>query len=522
MDDILKEFSRLNSFQKMAANSEEKYVALKAAVGSGKTTVIINRVLYLHYIKKVPLDEMMIVTFTNKAADEIKERIKKYISEDINYIGTFHSIAAKILREKIRIEDFGYTKDFKIISYQEAGDILNRIIEEGKLKVKYKSKLQKRIEEFKNGNILYGNMKNEDDIKKLYEMYSEVKKKENLMDYDDLIINCIEFLKECLNIKYIIIDEFQDTDFMQYELIKKIASNTSSIFVVGDPNQTIYSFRTGSSDIFDRFIREFDACIYDLPINYRSTKIITEAATALIGDKILSSGDEGEKIKISCHYDAFNEANYILRRIKELKEKGVKLGDIAILYRRQMQGDVLYDVLSREFECEFLKGLEVEKEKIDNDRLKLLTLHSSKGLEFDHIFIVGVNEGNIPIANKRDVEEEELRLFFVGITRARKTIELTYLKNPSYFGFKPYKSRYISLIPKSLVIEEDYNSKYTLNEIYDMLRLEKVKKQEIKKVVHKKYGEGIVLFEDDNTIKVQFEGYGEKEFLKAFSLSEFI
>lgn len=279
------------------------------------------------------------------------------------------------------------------------------------MKVKYKSKLQKRIEEFKNGNILYGNMKNEDDIKKLYEMYGEGKKKENLMDYDDLIINCIEFLKERLNIKHIIIDEFQDTDSMQYELIKKIASNTSSIFVVGDPNQTIYSFRTGSRDIFDRFIREFDACIYDLPINYRSTKIITEAATALIGDKILSSGDEGEKIKISCHYDAFNEANYILRRIKELKEKGVRLGDIAILYRRQMQGDVLYDVLSREFECEFLKGLEVDKEKIDNDRLKLLTLHSSKGLEFDHIFIVGVNEGNIPIANKRDVEEEELRLF---------------------------------------------------------------------------------------------------------------
>lgn len=100
MDDILKEFSRLNSFQKMAANSEEKYVALKAAVGSGKTTVIINRVLYLHYIKKVPLDEMMIVTFTNKAADEIKQRIKKYISEDINYIGTFHSIANKDFKGK--------------------------------------------------------------------------------------------------------------------------------------------------------------------------------------------------------------------------------------------------------------------------------------------------------------------------------------------------------------------------------------------------------------------------------------
>lgn len=522
MDDILKEFSRLNSFQKTAVESEEKYVALKAAVGSGKTTVIINRVLYLYYIKKISLDEMMIVTFTNKAADEIKERIKKYISDEIYYIGTFHSIAAKILREKTSIVDYGYTKDFKIISYQEAGDILNRIIDEGKLKVKYKSKIQKRIDEFKNGNVLYGNMKNEDDIKKLYEMYGEIKKKDNLMDYDDLILNCTQFLKDDLNIKHIIIDEFQDTDSMQYELIKRIANRKSSIFVVGDPNQTIYSFRTGSRDIFDRFIKEFNAYVYDLPINYRSTKIITEAATALIGDRILSSGEEGDKIKISCHYDAFNEANYILRRIKDLREKGVELKQIAILYRRQMQGDVLFDVLAREFECEILKGVEVDREKVNNDRLKLLTLHSSKGLEFDHVFIVGVNEGNIPIANKRDVEEEELRLFFVGITRARKTIELTYIKNPSYFGFKPYKSRYISLIPKTLVVEEDYNSKYTLNEIYDMLRLEKIKKQEIKKVVHKKYGEGVVLFEDENTIKVEFEGYGEKEFLKAFSLSEFL
>lgn len=522
MDDILKEFSRLNNFQKLAVESEDRYVALKAAVGSGKTTVIINRVLYLYFIKKVPLNEIMIVTFTNKAADEIKERIKKYISDDIYYIGTFHSIAAKILRDKIDLTSFGYNKDFKIVTCQEAGDIFNRIIDEGKLKVKYKSKIQKRIEEFKNGNILYGNMKNEDDIKKLYDMYVEIKKRENLMDYDDLIKNCREFSNKKLNIKHIIVDEFQDTDLMQYELIKKIANNNTNIFVVGDPNQTIYSFRTGAKAIFDRFINEFDATIYDLPINYRSTKVITQAATAIIGDKIYSSKDEGEKIKISCHYDAFNEANYILRRIRELVDSGISLGQIAVLYRRQMQGDILYDVLSREFECDFIKGLEVDESKMNTNRIKLLTIHSSKGLEFDHVFIVGVNEGNIPISNKREVEEEELRLFFVGVTRARKTLELSYIKNPSYFGFKAYKSRYISLIPKSLVIEEEYNSKYTLNEIYDMLRLEKVKKQEIKKVVHKKYGEGIVLFEDENILKVQFEGYGEKEFLKAFTSSEFL
>ncbi|WDC83171.1 UvrD-helicase domain-containing protein [Caloramator sp. mosi_1] len=118
----------------------------------------------------------MVVTFTNKASEELKERLQKHISEEIKYIGTFHSIANRILRENVDLEEFGYSKDFRIISYDEAGEILNNIIREGRLNIKYKSKVQKRIEEFKNGNILYANMKREDDIERLYEEYKRVKK----------------------------------------------------------------------------------------------------------------------------------------------------------------------------------------------------------------------------------------------------------------------------------------------------------------------------------------------------------
>lgn len=519
---MLSLFDKLNSFQRRAVETDEKYVALRASVGSGKTTVIVYRVLYLHLIKKVPLNKIMVVTFTNKAAEELKERLKNNIDEEIKYIGTFHSIANRILRENVDIDRYGYTRDFKIITYEEAGEILNNIVKEGRLNIKYKSKIQKRIEEFKNGNLLYANMKKEDDIEKLYEEYKRVKKEKNIMDYEDLIINCCDFLNEELDFEHIIVDEFQDTDYMQLKLIEKIAGKRGSIFVVGDPNQTIYSFRTGTKNIFNSFIEKYNARTYDLTINYRSTRTITEAAAALIGEKIHCEREYGEPIKITSHYDAFNEANYILRRIKELKEKGVYLKDIAVLFRRQAQGELLYDVLSREVECEFIKGLEAEQDRINRESVKLLTLHSSKGLEFRYVFIVGVNEGNIPISTKREIEEEELRLFFVGVTRAKEALEISYIKSPSYFGFKGYKSQYISMLPKNLLLEQDNSSKYTLNEIYDMLRLEKEKKNIEKKVTHKKYGEGVVIYEDDNVLKVKFDSYGEKEFLKLFCQGEFI
>lgn len=438
MEEIFKEFNRLNSFQRLVVESDEKYIALKAAVGSGKTTVIINRILYLHFVKKVPLDNIMVVTFTNKSANEIKDRLKKFISEDISYIGTFHSIANKILREKIDLKSFGYNDQFKIISYQEAGEILNKIVVDCNFKVRYKSKLQKRIEEFKNGNILYANMKKEDEIEKVYEEYKRIKIEGNMMDYEDLIINCRDFLNVKLGISNIIIDEFQDTDYMQFELIKKIADKETNIFVVGDKNQTIYSFRTGTKDIFDRFINEFNAAVYDLPINYRSTKVITQAASSLIGERIYNEGEDGEKIKVTCHYDAFNEANYILKRIKSLKENGVKLNEIAVLYRRQVQGEVLYDVLSREVKCEFINGIDGELTKED-DTVKLLTLHSSKGLEFSHVFIIGVNEGNIPISNKREVEDEELRLFLLELLEPRRHWRLHILKTPLILDLKVIK-----------------------------------------------------------------------------------
>ncbi|GFR35266.1 ATP-dependent helicase [Thermobrachium celere] len=516
-------FDKLNSFQRIAVETDEKYVALKASVGSGKTTVIIYRVLYLYFIKGIPLDKIMVVTFTNKAADEIRDRLKNYINDELKYLGTFHSIANKILRENVELERYGYSKDFKIITNEEAAEILNKIVEEGKLKIKYKSKILKRIEEFKSGNVLYANMKKQDDIKKLYEEYKKVKLENDLMDYEDLIVNCKDFLNSKLDIMHIIIDEFQDTDYMQLELVEKIAGENTNIFVVGDPNQTIYSFRTGTYRIFDRFIDRYKATIYELPINYRSTKTITEAAAALIGEKIYCEREYGEPIRITAHYDAFNEANYVLRRIKELKDKGINLNDIAVLFRRQIQGEVVYDVLSRELDCDFIKDNEKPVAHSDRQAVKLLTLHSSKGLEFRCVFIIGVNEGNIPISNKREIEEEELRLFFVGITRAKEILEISYIKSPSFFGFKGYKSQYISMLPKDLVIEQRNESNYTLSEIYDMLRLEKEKSNSTKnKVVHKKYGEGIVVYEDENIIKVRFEAYGEKEFLKMFYSAEFI
>lgn len=526
LDAYLKEFEKLNEYQKKAVTSKEKYTVLNAVVGSGKTTVLTHKVLYEHFVSGTSLDNMVVLTFTNKAADEIRGRVTAFdesLNERIKYFGTFHSIARRLLLEK-NLESIGYNKDFSVIDHDEAYEILNDIVIKEKLDIRYKSKLTKRVEEFKRGKTLYGIMKYSDDIEELFNIYKEEKRKRNIMDFDDLILNAIEVLEEPLNPKWIIVDEFQDTDERQLKLIRKIAGSDTNIFVIGDPNQVIYSFRTGCRDIFKEFKSIYDARELTLPFNYRSTRTIIEAAKCILnGEGISGVKEYGSPIVVRKHIDSFNEAMHIARKIKALNEEGVSFDNIGVLYRRKAQLDVISEVFGNNnipYNIIFKKSLPFEDEEDEKIQgVNLLTMHASKGLEFSHVFIIGANVGNIPITSKIGEEEEEARLFFVAMTRAKKYLEISYVTKPGLPGVSGYASPYLFMIPNELTIREDDFKSSTLTKLMDMLREEKAKKDRednLKIAEHEKYGLGKVIYEDENIIRVEFENYGEKEFSKMF------
>jgi superfamily I DNA/RNA helicase len=333
-----------------------------------------------------------------------------------------------------------------------------------------------------------------------------------------------------LNPEHIIVDEFQDTDYRQMELIKKISGDKACIFCIGDPNQIIYSWRSGTDNIFNEFKNLFKPKELGLPLNYRSTRTIIEAANSfLYGSAIEGTKEYGSKIKITRHHDAFNEACYMAERIKLINSEGIPCSQMAVLYRRQLQLDIILEVFLREnIPCKVVSKNsssdgDNDKEILDDEGVNLLTLHSSKGLEFGYVFIAGANMGNIPLSGRKSDEPEEMRLFYVGITRAKNYLEISYLSKPSFQGTSGYMSPYITMIPRELLSIEEEGSKNTISDLVNMLREERLKKADsaLKKARHMKYGTGSIIYEDEDTVKVKFEVYGEKEFSKMFCPLEF-
>lgn len=522
------EFQKLNDYQQKALKYNSGHVLLKAAVGSGKTTVITGKVLYLIENLKLDLKDIMLITFTNRAAAEIKDRLAAFLGmeeTDNGYVGTFHSVGKRLLEESSYIEELGYSHGFEILDTEASFELMQRLIDENSLLIKYKNKLKKRLEEYKNGKKLFGVMKKGDDIDELYRLYCDEKKRINVMDFDDIIDNVIRLPEYPIKPKWLLVDEFQDTDDRQYRMIKRFADKGAKVFAVGDPYQTIYSWRTGVTNISERFVQEYKPQMLQLPLNYRSGKSIIEAANSIIGDgNIKGKKDEDNPIYIRKFPDALNEALFIAGEIKRLIALGESPSQIGVLYRRKAQEMTLLETfMKEEVPCEVLfsskPSYESDEEEKPVSTVKLLTLHSSKGLEFNHVYIVGVNMGNIPLSSKRQDEEEEARLFFVGITRAKENLSLSYLSKSDIHGFKPYPSPYISMLPERILIREDVSTEKGLKQLMEMLKesIRNKENDEPKRMMHDKYGTGEVTYEDDDVIRIDFEGYGEKEFSKLFS-----
>lgn len=713
-ENYTQQLQRLNEYQKAAVFDESNACLVNANVGSGKTTVLITKVMYLHYEKQIPYEQMVVLTFTNKAADEIKERLyalePEITEEQLWGFGTFHSVCLTMLKKMLPVENLGYTKEFMVMDPDEELGMAEQLILTYQLKIKYKNRLKKRLEQ--------KNSKYQDDIEKLKALLKEEKRRQDKMTFDELLENTCNLVKmseqKMDDISWIIVDEVQDSDEKQLELIDCLKKPQTCFFAVGDPNQVIYSWRGSAFHIFYQLKTKYQATELTLPVNYRSSSEILAVARCFMqqGGTLQGGRESGDKIQIRNMYDPFQEADYLAGRIRDLHVSGLPYREMAIFYRLQNQSEIFEHVFEKEgipFEVslkktvkdipvldwlirvlrfsvnpkdkssgiavladkkygdgmsvkeaektinilsetrktqieilksenaksgsdicekmlefskvyaskqvalpedlwnyfslenhlhpttasyvedrtcvmdflermtiyqkeqqknvvegfsEFLNmaslyGTNILKKEIhnENDTVKLMTLHASKGLEFSHVFITGVNYGLIPLQTKSfEEEEEEQRLFFVGITRAKEHLELSYYTSPGQYRAAPGPSRYLRMIPGNLIEGQEKERESSATHLQDLKRQilaeranqsEHIELQEAgkisggknpsantgtknisvgneavttqkRRVRHPKYGTGSVVREDDMMITVDFDDYGEKELMKMF------
>ena len=357
-----REWERLNPYQREAVTDENKACLVSANVGSGKTTVLTAKILYLHEVKHVSYRDMVVLTFTNKAASEIRERLVRadpsVTPEETENFGTFHGVALGLLKKRLPVETLGYTKDFMVMEPDEELELAHALIAEKKLKIKYKNRLRKRLAAAERVSAAgdAGVAGSQDDLEILAGLLTEEKLRRNKMTFSDLMKNaCLLMAKEegeeerSADIQWVIVDEVQDCDGKQLEFIDCFMAEGAKLFAVGDPNQVIYSWRGSAFHLFYTLKTRYQAAELSLPVNYRSCNEILEAARCFQqnGGALEGIRGSGEKIVVKNHYDSFQEACYLTDRIRELQKQGIPFDEIAIFYRLQSQSKVLEDVFSK-------------------------------------------------------------------------------------------------------------------------------------------------------------------------------
>ena len=349
---------------------------LLAGAGSGKTLVITKKIAYLIKECEVPPERIMAVTFTNKAANEMKNRVCELLPEIKPYrlfVRTFHSACLRILKENANY--IGYKSDFIILDESDKLTIIKRIMKEEetpksitpKLIIKFISSIKNEME----NNITY----DRNIFEKIYNKYLEYELKENLMDFDDLILNTIKLFekeKSVLNyykerFKYILVDEFQDTNPQQYKLIKLLAQNADNdLTVVGDDDQSIYAFRGATIVNILNFENDFpNTRIIRLEENYRCPKDIVEAALNVIKNNskrhrknVFSNKDNEYRIENWICYSDLEEAKEIVEEIERLFDLGFEARDIVILFRTNSQSRVYEkELLAHSIDYKILGGV---------------------------------------------------------------------------------------------------------------------------------------------------------------------
>ena len=615
----------LNDEQKKAVMHLNGPCLVLAGAGSGKTRVLTTRIAYL-IDNGIPSYNILAITFTNKAAKEMKERVETLVPGNYAFLGTFHSLGVRILRENSK--ECGLESNFTILDSDDVLSLIKRIMKNKEIDPKElaPSYVRNRISFIKNENLSSREIDNlfntisEKRVLDIYQTYQELIHKNNSVDFDDLLVLPVELFKKYPEIldkyqekfKYILVDEYQDTNEVQYQFNKLLASKYRNLFVVGDANQSIYGFRNANFRNILNFEKDYkDAYVVTLESNYRSTNNILECANCVIRNnkerkELNLKGTIGDGVKtqyITCENGKM-EALTIIDEIKKLYNQGYDYKDIGILYRTNGQsrlleevflkenipynvvgayyfyqrkeikdllsylklinnqnddialrrvinepkrgigekaienlsneatrlGSSMFDAISNGKELAFkdlildmikaqdnlsltefidyvidksgmkesltsekslendlrLDNLEefksvtasfeertgsvnlsdfleeislvadISEHKEEKDAVTLMTIHSAKGLEFDCVFLCGMEEGIFPHQNsfESDAEiEEERRLCYVGITRARKVLYLTNAHSRILYGREQVNppSRFIKEIDKDLL-----------------------------------------------------------------------
>lgn len=358
-------FDKLNPQQAEAVRIVSGPVMAVAGAGSGKTRVLTNRVAYLIDEIGIPANRILAITFTNRAAEEMRARVFKLINLPLKgiWLSTFHAMGAKILRNDIH--HLGYENNFQIIDDDDTVIITKNILKELNYDIKqYSPKtLSNLIEDAKADPIVLEIQSNpfKKILTEVFENYQKFLKANNLVDFQDLLILVLRLFREFPDVllkyqtwfEYIMVDEFQDTNDLQYDIVHLLAKKHQNLFIVGDEDQSIYAFRGANIENIKKFMRDFPT--YHKIIlnqNYRSKKIILDAANAVIKHnrnripkELFSELGEGEKI---IHFKAESdeeEAYFVYNRIKQLSKSGYNFRDMAVLYRNNAMSRKFEDVL---------------------------------------------------------------------------------------------------------------------------------------------------------------------------------
>lgn len=363
----------LNPAQREAVEKTEGPVLILAGAGSGKTRVLTTRIGHLIEDKGVQPANILAITFTNKAANEMRERVEETLESDASdmWISTFHSYCVRILRKDIN--RIGYNRSFVI--YDSADQVtlvkdclkelnLNDKVFEPKMIISTISGAKDKLYDPKQFKAMHMNDNRMSKIADVYALYQDRLKRNSALDFDDLIFKTVELLKSDKEVldyyrnrfKYIMVDEYQDTSKAQYELIKILAKEHQNICVVGDDDQSIYGWRGADIRNILEFEKDYDDVhVVKLEQNYRSTQIILDAANTVISNNIerkrkrlWSEKKDGELIKIQVAQDEIEESDFVADMIAKIsREQNRSYKDFAVLYRANAQSRSVEDALNR-------------------------------------------------------------------------------------------------------------------------------------------------------------------------------
>lgn len=438
---------KLNERQKEAVLATEGPVLVLAGAGSGKTTVLVNRIAYMISEKHIRPWNILAITFTNKAAREMKDRIERLLGDTAKdmWIGTFHSVCVRILRSCIDL--LGYNRDFVIYDTADTKTVMKECLRE--LDIDEKSfpvrNVLSIISNAKNDLMdaaTFENVYKSDYrmsiIAKIYYRYQTKLRKNNAVDFDDIILNTVKILSENPDVlskyqdkfRYILVDEYQDTNNSQYLLINLLAQANRNLCVVGDDDQSIYKFRGANIGNILNFEDDYsDVQKITLDQNYRSTQNILDAANSVIsnnkgrmGKSLWTSNGDGNRVYVYTGTNEYDEARYIARQIKKHFDEQGSFSDCAILYRTNAQSRVIEEMLMREsVPYKVLSGLRFYDRKEIKDIIAYLRVVYNPNDEVSLARIINEPKrkiGNATLEKARNIAREKETSLYDVISHA--------------------------------------------------------------------------------------------------------